>query len=75
MFPYLLLVSIAGYGLLAWLLAQLIATRQPLPFAEILFFAALATAVPPHRLDQTNVVARVEQLFGLESTDLFSHRV
>ena len=26
--------------------------------------AALATAVPPHRLDQGNVVARVEQLFG-----------
>jgi alkylresorcinol/alkylpyrone synthase len=26
--------------------------------------AALATAVPPHRLDQSNVVARVEQLFG-----------
>ena len=26
--------------------------------------AAIATAVPPHRLDQTNVVARVEQLFG-----------
>ncbi|HXC27786.1 MAG TPA: 3-oxoacyl-[acyl-carrier-protein] synthase III C-terminal domain-containing protein [Stellaceae bacterium] len=26
--------------------------------------AALATAVPPHRLDQDNVVARVEQLFG-----------
>jgi alkylresorcinol/alkylpyrone synthase len=25
---------------------------------------ALATAVPPHRLDQGNVVARVEQLFG-----------
>jgi alkylresorcinol/alkylpyrone synthase len=25
---------------------------------------ALATAVPPHRLDQSNVVARVEQLFG-----------
>jgi alkylresorcinol/alkylpyrone synthase len=26
--------------------------------------AALATAVPSHRLDQSNVVARVEQLFG-----------
>jgi alkylresorcinol/alkylpyrone synthase len=26
--------------------------------------AAIATAVPPHRLDQSNVVARVEQLFG-----------
>jgi alkylresorcinol/alkylpyrone synthase len=26
--------------------------------------AAIATAVPPHRLDQNNVVARVEQLFG-----------
>ena len=26
--------------------------------------ASLATAVPPHRLDQGNVVARVEQLFG-----------
>jgi len=26
--------------------------------------AALATAIPPHRLDQSNVVARVEQLFG-----------
>jgi alkylresorcinol/alkylpyrone synthase len=26
--------------------------------------AAIATAVPPHRLDQDNVVARVEQLFG-----------
>ncbi|HWD56710.1 MAG TPA: 3-oxoacyl-[acyl-carrier-protein] synthase III C-terminal domain-containing protein [Stellaceae bacterium] len=26
--------------------------------------AAIATAVPPHRLDQGNVVARVEQLFG-----------
>lgn len=26
--------------------------------------AALATAVPPHRLDQSNVAARVEQLFG-----------
>jgi alkylresorcinol/alkylpyrone synthase len=26
--------------------------------------AALATAVPPHRLDQSNVVARVEQMFG-----------
>src|SRR5579872_3097450 len=26
--------------------------------------AALATAVPPHRLDQGNVVERVEQLFG-----------
>jgi alkylresorcinol/alkylpyrone synthase len=26
--------------------------------------AATATAVPPHRLDQENVVARVEQLFG-----------
>ena len=26
--------------------------------------AALATALPPHRLDQSNVVARVEQLFG-----------
>jgi alkylresorcinol/alkylpyrone synthase len=25
---------------------------------------AIATAVPPHRLDQSNVVARVEQLFG-----------
>jgi alkylresorcinol/alkylpyrone synthase len=25
---------------------------------------ALATAVPPHRLDQSNVVERVEQLFG-----------
>jgi alkylresorcinol/alkylpyrone synthase len=25
---------------------------------------SLATAVPPHRLDQDNVVARVEQLFG-----------
>src|ERR1700735_2829914 len=25
---------------------------------------ALATAVPPHRLDQGNVVDRVEQLFG-----------
>jgi alkylresorcinol/alkylpyrone synthase len=25
---------------------------------------AIATAVPPHRLDQGNVVARVEQLFG-----------
>lgn len=25
---------------------------------------SLATAVPPHRLDQSNVVARVEQLFG-----------
>jgi alkylresorcinol/alkylpyrone synthase len=27
-------------------------------------FASIATAVPPHRLDQSNVVARVEQLFG-----------
>jgi alkylresorcinol/alkylpyrone synthase len=26
--------------------------------------AAIATAVPPHRLDQSNVVTRVEQLFG-----------
>src|SRR5579863_6051067 len=26
--------------------------------------AAVATAVPPHRLDQDNVVARVEQMFG-----------
>ena len=26
--------------------------------------AAIATAIPPHRLDQSNVVARVEQLFG-----------
>jgi len=26
--------------------------------------ASIATAVPPHRLDQSNVVARVEQLFG-----------
>jgi alkylresorcinol/alkylpyrone synthase len=26
--------------------------------------AAIATAVPPHRLDQSNVVARVEQMFG-----------
>src|SRR4029077_18943623 len=26
--------------------------------------AAIATAVPPNRLDQDNVVARVEQLFG-----------
>ena len=26
--------------------------------------AALATAVPPHRLDQENIVARVERLFG-----------
>jgi len=26
--------------------------------------AAIATAVPPYRLDQSNVVARVEQLFG-----------
>jgi alkylresorcinol/alkylpyrone synthase len=26
--------------------------------------AAIATAVPPHRLDQGNVAARVEQLFG-----------
>jgi len=26
--------------------------------------AAIATALPPHRLDQSNVVARVEQLFG-----------
>ncbi|HVH79134.1 MAG TPA: 3-oxoacyl-[acyl-carrier-protein] synthase III C-terminal domain-containing protein [Stellaceae bacterium] len=26
--------------------------------------AALATAVPPHRLDQSNVVERVERLFG-----------
>ena len=26
--------------------------------------AAIATAVPPHRLDQSNVVERVEQLFG-----------
>lgn len=26
--------------------------------------AAIATATPPHRLDQSNVVARVEQLFG-----------
>jgi alkylresorcinol/alkylpyrone synthase len=26
--------------------------------------AVIATAVPPHRLDQTNVVERVEQLFG-----------
>jgi alkylresorcinol/alkylpyrone synthase len=26
--------------------------------------AGLATAVPPHRLDQSNVAARVEQLFG-----------
>src|SRR5215469_9769595 len=25
---------------------------------------ALATAVPPHRLDQSNVVERVEQMFG-----------
>ena len=25
---------------------------------------AIATAVPPHRLDQSNVVARVEQMFG-----------
>jgi alkylresorcinol/alkylpyrone synthase len=29
--------------------------------------AALATAVPPHRLDQSNVVERVEQLFGRSS--------
>ena len=26
--------------------------------------AAIATAVPPHRLDQSNVVERVEQMFG-----------
>ena len=26
--------------------------------------ASIATALPPHRLDQSNVVARVEQLFG-----------
>ena len=31
------------------------------PFPRLV---ALATAVPPHRLDQSNVVARVEQLFG-----------
>jgi len=31
------------------------------PFPRI---ASLATAVPPHRLDQSNVVARVEQMFG-----------
>ncbi len=32
---------------------------EPLPR-----IAAIATAVPSHRLDQSNVVARVEQLFG-----------
>ena len=32
---------------------------QPLPR-----LASIATALPPHRLDQSNVVARVEQLFG-----------
>jgi alkylresorcinol/alkylpyrone synthase len=31
------------------------------PFPRI---AAIATAVPPHRLDQSNVVERVERLFG-----------
>jgi len=31
------------------------------PFPRI---ASLATALPPHRLDQSNVVARVEQMFG-----------
>ena len=31
------------------------------PFPRL---AAIATAVPPHRLDQSNVVGRVEQLFG-----------
>ena len=32
---------------------------RPLPH-----LASIATALPPHRLDQSNVVARVEQLFG-----------
>jgi alkylresorcinol/alkylpyrone synthase len=35
-----------------------------MPMRPLPRLAAIATAVPPHRLDQSNVVARVEQLFG-----------
>src|ERR1700681_1726728 len=35
-----------------------------MPMRPLPRLAAIATAVPPHRLDQSNGVARVEQLFG-----------
>ncbi len=42
---YMLLVSMAGYGLLAYLLAMLVANHQSLPYAQIGYFLVLALLV------------------------------